>query len=325
MLVICEGVDGGGKSTLVNALAGTYMSWCIANDVGFSEPTILRFGQPEPGISAFDEYELPLHQSPLRDLVTSTTELVLADRYSVGEPFYGPLYRGGSRLSPGGVLHVELLLQSVGAVKLLAQPDDVATVRKRLAERGEDFLMPHHVDLVHRQYEVHGRRYAYQRAEQLPLMSTISTAHLRQRQRLDSIASMLPGYVGSLRPRVVLVGDRRNDRLESATPEFNSAFIPCVSGSSSSYLMSALNLTGIYSSNLGIVNAHEPGVDLSLLLDVGTIESVVALGNEASTALSAAGVTHAKVPHPQWWRRFRHSKLSEYANEIMEVARGDHS
>lgn len=133
-IIIIEGVDGSGKSTLAQKLAD-------------ASPLPVRMehrGVPEKKIE--DEYLAPL-------LKVGRDELVIADRWHVGETIYGPLYRGHSELLARPLLNklIESTLDDIGAVRVILSPS-LRTVKSRLDFRGEDYLQPEHVKWVHDQY-----------------------------------------------------------------------------------------------------------------------------------------------------------------------------
>lgn len=132
MLVILEGPDGVGKSTLADGL----------------EPDILyHAAQP----TSFDPYSEYLPPSLLE---TRSHETVVCDRWHWGEEIYGPLYRGESLL--GGMLsleryYIDLALSQLGAVVVLLTAPE-ALLHERHAARGEDFLKSEDVARVQRAY-----------------------------------------------------------------------------------------------------------------------------------------------------------------------------
>lgn len=313
-----EGCDGGGKSTYADALVKTH-AFLTEDEPNPPRVVVLHKGQPTPGLDAFAEYELPLEEPDLRQLCHSTRDLVVMDRWHAGEPVYGSLYRGASRLTEAGMLHVEMALDAVGALKMLVQPRSVEVVRQRLLDRGEDFLKPAHVDRVHGWYEAHGAAQDYVRANAIAPSETLKHAATLAVDAHTNDIRTWPGYVGDASPSTLLVGDQRNDGPR-ARLEFQRAFTPWDSAGSALYLMRAL-LTVEMRRQVGIINAHEPGMDLSLIHELPYRVNVVALGNHASKALRDVRVTHEKVPHPQWWRRFRHSKVTAYGETIREASR----
>ena len=318
MLILCEGVDGGGKSTLAKAIVETHR----AEHVGDANPpTTLRLakGQPTPGLDALEEYELALEQPDFLRLIHSNRDLVVMDRWHAGEIIYGELYRGGGRLTAAGMLHVEMMLTALGAIKVLVQPSRSEEVVNRLKVRGDDFLRMEHVDQVHSWYESHGQLYRYIRASRLTPSTLIEFATSTSLDADPIGIRHWPGYVGDPAPHTLLVGDQRNDGPQ-ARPGFIRAFTPCGAGNSSAYLLNALLIAGAVS-GVGMVNAHESGVELKLINELPYQVNVVALGSNASRALTVNQIDHEIVPHPQWWRRFRHGMIGQYADALKEAAR----
>lgn len=325
MLVIAEGVDGGGKSTLIKQLDTYYKEWCL--DHGH-QAEVLHFkkNQPEQDRNILEQYELDLEQSEVMSLILSPTALVLCDRWHVGEMIYGPIYRGESRLSDAMNLHVELFLDAIGALKLLAQPGNITVVRTRLKKRGEDFLQPEHVKEVYDAYEVHGSHYGYLRpsmfqGSEMKPIDLIELAHLRTDVATDKASiSTMPTYVGHPTPTTLFVGDQRNDG-PGGDLRWPRAFTPWQATGSSLYLMTTLHRTNVHRSGpIGIVNANEPDVNLERIHNLETQPAVVALGSNASAALMRAGVEHERVPHPQWYRRFRYHDMAGYVTAIKTAA-----
>lgn len=317
MLIACESVDGGGKTTLVDELVSVFRKQVI--DLADQAVVIrLRRGQPIPDLDAFQEYELPLDDPELNRVIRSPTDLVVMDRWAAGEIPYGRIYRGQSRLTDAGMLHVEMVLSAVGALKVLVQPSDVNVVIERLKNRGDDFVELRHVPDIHAWYEAHAHSYGYIRGRSTSVANLLKiAADLALGEPGGGVAD-LPGYLGDPDPRVILVGDQRNDGPQGR-PEFIRAFTPCGGGNSSAYLLTALLIAGMRT-DVGIINANEPGVDLLTITRSSTTATVVALGNNASKALTTSGVPHRKVPHPQWHRRFRHGEIDAYAAMIREAA-----
>lgn len=133
-VVIIEGVDGSGKSTFADKIAAL-----VPHDY-----EIVRDHKGPLTNPVWDEYVTPLMN--VRD-----DQFLIADRWHVGEMIYGPLYRGKSEVTPAEERLIELLLSRMGAVRIIMQPG-LSTVRKRLGDRGEDFLLAENVKEVREFY-----------------------------------------------------------------------------------------------------------------------------------------------------------------------------
>lgn len=136
-LIVLEGVDGSGKTTFAEALI----------DRWHGDTLLLHKSKPDAR---------PIMQQYTNDLRSvyrpqDPDQLVVCDRWHVGERIYGPLYRGQSRLTPGMARYIELMLDSFGASRHVLS-SSLNILRKRLEERGEDFLQPEHLAMVVDQY-----------------------------------------------------------------------------------------------------------------------------------------------------------------------------
>lgn len=130
-VIILEGIDGSGKSTFADLLE-TFVP------EGYN---IIRAHQGPLNGTVFDEYVKPLVKITKEDFL-------IADRWHIGEMIYGPIYRGSSKVGPYEHGLLESLLFSIGAAKVVMSPG-ISTVRKRLGDRGEDFLMAEHLKQVY--------------------------------------------------------------------------------------------------------------------------------------------------------------------------------
>lgn len=129
MLVIIEGADGAGKTTLASALvamatADRVVPWIIhksqpaededlrltyVNDLEFYEPNIIH------------------------------SHLVVCDRWHLGEMIYGPIYRGRSQLQDQDVLKIDRLIDKKGGVRLFLDAPDRRLIYRAFT-RGESFV-----------------------------------------------------------------------------------------------------------------------------------------------------------------------------------------
>lgn len=132
-VIILEGIDGSGKSTLAEAL----------KQASPIPATIVHRGPLEGTVE--DELIYPLNR-------VGSDELLIADRWHVGEMIYGPIYRGRSEVFGEYNTIIENLLQDMNAVRIIMSPP-LDIVEDRLNERGEDYLLPEHAEEVYNFYE----------------------------------------------------------------------------------------------------------------------------------------------------------------------------
>ena len=131
-IIILEGIDGSGKTTLA---------------------AHLKELSPWP---ATIEHRGPIKTTPFEELVSplfevGEDELFIADRWHLSELIYGPIYRNESRIDEETLDQIETVLNYLGATRIIVSPD-LPEVSKRLKARGEDFLQPGHQRLVHTAY-----------------------------------------------------------------------------------------------------------------------------------------------------------------------------
>jgi thymidylate kinase len=301
-----EGTDGVGKSTLAEAVRDLL-------ERKFGSATLIHHGPPEK--SVLEEYAT--------DLEGREGENIVLDRHHMGTLVYAPLYRDTGpwgELGVAGFRWVEKFLEARGTSFFVVDlPYDV--VKRRLETRGEDYLQSHHVEgVLERFREVNGLSILTpgsvftpsQELRHVPGMAELIVEHaLRHASGYDALRAF-PSYVGGLHPDVLLVGEKRGGR-----PPFESAacFMP-VKNRSGAYFWEAL--PDPYWRRVGVVNAREDDsvLDLWNLLDN---PSVVALGREASRALTKLAIPHAGAPHPQAIKRFHSRQQQDYGRFIADI------
>jgi thymidylate kinase len=313
MLIIVEGVDGVGKTTLVNALRER----CRGLTRKTRSVGVLHAGPPTKQ-DMLEEYELPLQWYR-----SGEHSDVICDRWHLGELIYGPLLRGESRLDPVRLLHVEKFLDARGAVvvHLTAPP---AFVRERRAKKEgieEDLLDDKHLEhVINRYFDVawnsHLMTFEFVANCDEDRYHEAVDQIIAQAWRHEMLADDLnnwPTYVGDPDPHVLLLGDRRNQNFDT---RWTAAFVP-VNGSSGRYLLESLPEQ--YQMTAGIANACEEEHLGDLVETLGN-PPVVALGSEAHHRLLRDAIPHGAVPHPQWVRRFHHNSREAYGNIIRQAA-----
>lgn len=299
-LIVAEGVDGSGKSTLIAELS----------HLAGNETRVKHRGPLKTHPLLEYVYDLIAYQ-PDRDTI-------LCDRWHVGELVYGPLYRSKSELTPAMTRYVEMFLASRGALRLMmSTPYEV--VQHRITERGEDFLQPEHLHLVHDFYSEYARKEGWGEVK-----ASYDTGDLRRvlkdakvMARVAARIARFPGYVGPVAPRTLLLTS--GNVLNSAERGF-IASNPPYNPSFGHILLTALEQAEVRPT-YGMASVTEPGL-AELHAALGK-PPIVALGPAAANlARTSHGVTvNSTQRSPIDYRDFPHSELVRYGLELKGVIR----
>lgn len=317
MIICLEGPDLAGKSTLAKLLVAKH-----EREYGPGTASIWKEGPPPEGVDLVAHYEMPLLLN--RANILSHKLLYVLDRWETGELAYGPLLRGRSGLSVGQALHVDLLLRSLGASRILVMPS-LDMLHARYDERGDDLIQREWLSRLSDFYANYCLRHHWDARVGTDMDDAIITALLMsvavQNQRARWL-DQVPGFVGWPDCEVLLVGEKRSNwpaRPGDDAPAWGyGAFTPAGSGGSSRWLLDSLEALPEKLPRLGLCNAIEYDQSLEQLWHVLDKPAVVALGNVASNELTIAGIEHHKIPHPQWAKRFRNKHQDEYVQSLKE-------
>lgn len=144
MLIILEGPDGSGKSTIAEAL---YRGL---------EATQIRQGPPPRGY-AFDTFKAII------DLGATSPAPIVADRLHWGAYPYGEVYRGGNELGRVGIRRLDDYCANQSAlIVLVTAPADVLNARIDL--RGEERTEFEDADRTQRIVDLYDEMYEWDRA-----------------------------------------------------------------------------------------------------------------------------------------------------------------
>jgi hypothetical protein len=290
-IIVVEGPDLAGKTTLVQNLVSHLMN-----------VEMLRQGPPPRDVDILEHYLRPIQRWCYDPMLVRPKWLVL-DRWHVGELFYGPLLRGGSRLTRQQADYIDMVLQTFGCnFTYVTQPPSV--LQRRWDLRGDGMIKREWLaDLYH---EYTGWM------DQRPHWDVYTESHFRFAG--FGPAPLAGPYIGPVRPKVLLLGDERND------PRFIFPFVPA-RATSGHWLMGALRDGNVNHMDVGIMNACEVSSrELhTQWLALGE-PPVVALGRKAEKAWKNTGhMLTVYVNHPQYERRFHYLRMKEYGQKIKDV------
>lgn len=319
MLIIVEGPDCAGKTTIVEQLVEM---------IGRSHPndkiTQLHVGPLKQ--HPLDEYVMPLV-----DYRPGNGEHVICDRWHWGERIYPEVLGRASVMDRGIWLYIEMFLRSRGAVVLypyVATP----TLRERMKARGDSLITLDMIPKIAHGYQaisflsnLHVLRLTTQWMSKSEMLDAETLRQfIDEAGRAQAATQPLGGlttYIGPPRPDYVLYGDVRN---RSPLGDQRPAFMP-YPATSGHFLMNALaNVHHHRIATLGILNACD--VDEPVFADeVLYRPKPVTLGRKAHAC--APTNAHSQVPHPQFIRRFYHDKQDAYGKLINDglAVIGDYS
>ena len=328
-IIILDGSDGAGKTTLANAIKER------VETMGH-KAIVCHQGKPAPG-TCWDT-----HSSALLDYIEEAftkNTVVIGDRHFLSESIYGRVYRTGSEY-PFGARHVDRLLERFRALRVVCAPSVkyITTTHARLKnERVEEYdsgmnkIALAYLDLWNGALVKSGTADEYSKDTNDYLVQLMVNGGAADRNGwchydVETHGQDLKTYVAyllhelneqqSLIPEnlldptlwhftgfphdqaVLLVGDR-----VSAENRFN---IPFYSNKGSSlYLAKTLHKLNADEARIVIANVNDPD-GLETVSDLAAMcGRVVVLGREAERAMQKQGIKyHARIRHPQHARRF---------------------
>lgn len=310
MLIILEGPDGAGKTTLAYQLVNK-----ISEDFN-ADVEYIHAGPPT--------------QHPLDEYLRALTRYrpgenrhIIIDRWHWGESVYPEIVNRPTKLDFAGCWSIDAYLKRLGALVVLVDQFDSEYITE-YSRRGELQMLAQLADTK--------AAFAVTAAlSELPfLMFNWKDPARNCRPELINVARDLEEtyadlgkfttYCGPRWPIYLLFGDVRHNFRDlkaraQANPahDWDPAFVPFLT-TSGHYLLESLR--GLpEKSVIGWANACDVDDPVALWETLGKPQ-VAALGRNAQRTLDLVGVPHGSAPHPQFARRF-HSRLkNEYGSVI---------
>lgn len=293
-VIILEGPDGGGKSTLANWLHDQH---------GYQ---IRKFGPPGDNENMFKTYTNALLAA------INDQQPTVFDRHYLGETIYGPLLRDKDRLKPQGRDLIERLIAATGVAIVIVIPPWDALVE---GWRGKDDLLKRQDQLhkVHEAYQLEAVRLAAKQCNFIHYDWTVGV-------KLSTVtAPSLPESVtGCTQADLLFVGERAGKKYTAWDMAFH-----CMT-ESSRYMWEALqNIKEWQESRGAWVNAfdaNEKPRDMRKVVNaLPTLRKVIALGGVAHAACIDQHIAATLMPHPAFWRRWHANDQAGYANLLRKV------
>lgn len=326
MLIILEGADGGGKTTITQRLAADLAAALPGDTV-----EVLHKGPPR-------RHPLLEYEEPLYDYRPSTGRHVICDRWHVGEAVYPALLDRPTFADKPVLRHIEAFLRSRGAVLVHVQPPaDVHLTR--LATRGDDYLTIGQLPRARELFDEYVK--TRNTLPELRLTGEVNALHVEEiitlaRTHEGFAARVNPfiTYVGPPNPCYLLLGDVRHQVARADAPgasrwltgdpldtlSMGPAFGPYRS-TSGHYLLEYLPKS-FWDAGVGLANACDVDNPIALLHALGN-PPAVALGANAWRRLQSlghgTGWQLGAAPHPQYVRRFLHNHGEAYGRVVADA------
>ncbi len=286
MIIIIEGPDGGGKTTLAHYLADKYY---------------LHYHHEGPPPKDIDVVE---HYCAVLDSFRGKGAVM--DRLALGERIYGPLLRGKDRLGDMGWTVFQRVVSAVGALQVMCLPTFDNCLRAWQSGRVELVTKVKTFQLTYQEYQqrTHGHFiYDYENPGALKDLEFIAN-------KMHVIPPLASGVVGSRTAKFLFVGHR------GSNPQAKHDLAFCATVGSSEYLNRAIDLAGYREDEIALMNAYTQD---SHRRPIPRVNTVIALGSEASSACRFANVECVPLRHPQYYLRFFYYHIDTFVNELKRI------
>ena len=306
MLIVLEGPDGVGKSTLARQLHDV---------IQLVDPrsTVVSMHKGPPTSHPLDEYLLPL-----LNYRPGTNVHYVLDRWHWGEFVYPQLLGRKTQLDAASWWYLNQYVRRLGGVVVLCHASTESVIAEHTA-RGETMHAADHevatklfVEASH-QAAVAQLTHRWETDDRYTNVREI----VRVAQLWESYVTPLAHYVtyvGAVRPRYLLLGDVRHgvDRIEQiiSRTDRRPAFMP-YNATSGQWLLNALTRSTDLRASTAIANARDVDDVFQLWRDLGK-PKIATLGKQAHSELQPYNLPHGRAPHPQFGRRFYHHHQDSY-------------
>lgn len=297
-MIILEGVDKSGKSTLAQKI----LDW-------YPELTLKKFGIPKGNpIPEYIDELLRYHNN------------VLYDRFIYGEVPYSIVKKRERFMRSFELTMLDLMVQSYPHLVIYVCPDR-QTIFDRLAKEPDNYVNSTDILQLIEEYDnvfsfITSKTvfYVSPRADD-KLKEYIATyaCNVNKHARFQYWKHNCSPGIGTLDPYYLFVGERYNPNAEFQVTFWSGA---------GEYLLQMMryaeikldlcHFTNAFTSNTGITEEQ---------INFFNAKKIIALGSIASDRLKELGIEHTKIYHPAFWLRFKSGKELLYIKQLEDACK----
>ncbi len=306
-LLVLEGADGTGKTTLAKAIEKRNHRY-------------VHNGPPPDGISLFEHYTQQMLAARHVDTVF--------DRLHVGELIYGPVMRGKSLITLEEMRLLNRLLFSMGGKVIFCDTNNEAILGNWLDRKGQEYV--DQVEKIKRVAYDYRTLFDQEFGQQDTVVFDYNESYLLERVNqffpYDEVPDFLrrkrcpEGVIGAPEAKFLIVGERVNPELS-----FGQDLAFYSMENSSGFLNRCLWDAGYKEHELSFTNARTITSATRDLYSLWTNDRslvVITLGKLAAETCDNQAVPHLEVPHPQYVKRFEGKHRGRYI-ELLNRFRGE--
>lgn len=287
MIIILEGENKCGKTTLANYIVKQY---------GFK---YIKCSQPKG--DPYLEY---------MEILKSNKKNIVLDRFLIGEPVYGKLYRGKSGLSDAQIRNIELKALALNAFIIYCF-DDVKNIAAKFDTEGEEFAKKRKIKMTLDLFERQLKKsilpiFRHKMLSKLDLLSTGLIDVIIKQKMKNNIMKTVIGNVNN--PSLVIVGDTCN-KNSKIFKQYLGVQQPFDFGPSSNFLFNSLKSAKVDLRDVAILNSDSPELDYIIKKKN---QNVIALGNNSAGKLKDHKIGFSFYYHPNYENRFKHNSSEFY-------------